>query len=537
MSAWVELVAVAIQGTGRRPPDRAAWLADLGEPAATVGGEPAEAVLDAAALATVARRAGALSQSAHPAADPVAVDHRPSVSPEALGLATMYPDTVTQLVNRAAELGLRLPANWVPWLLDLPASTAEPEVVRTLAGPLGRWLAARNPAWAGRYAVESALNQPGQGVDEVDQPSAPTDDTPWREGSTAVRIAWLHRLRARDPEASQAYVREALAPRGEPAAMKEQIIRVLRAAPLPSDEDLLDACLDARASGVREQAQAALASRPESAFARRMAQRCWEWIRVTGSLEFEIEVPTVLDADAVRDGLDRHQNAGRRANQVRDVVSSVPLADWAQFGTPMRLLAASVASPFAAALREAWVARALAEHDAEWAEALIRHRGDTLGHSVEPLARLLTVPARDRLSRELAPQLVATGGRNSLASLWFRLVPFPLDDEICASVIASLPAWGQGQNGFAASAFVARVGLEQPPRFVRELTEIAYLVPPHVARAVHDAVSRQTVRARIEQLLLADHERSLSDPSDILTNARPDRPDHVPPSAHPQGES
>ncbi|MEO7070697.1 MAG: hypothetical protein ABI131_09430 [Nostocoides sp.] len=58
--AWDDLVAAAVQGTTRRPPDVSAWLSEFGEDAATVGGGPSAQLLVVAALATARRRAGAL---------------------------------------------------------------------------------------------------------------------------------------------------------------------------------------------------------------------------------------------------------------------------------------------------------------------------------------------------------------------------------------------------------------------------------------------------------------------------------------------
>src|SRR6185503_15730381 len=108
-------------------------------------------LLASAAAWTVARRAGARA-GAPRQVEPAAPDSRPLCSAAAGGrleLLLEVRELVDQWLALAEAAGVRPPPELVPALLDYGEGRPErQEGVRAAAGPLGRWLAAREPRWA-----------------------------------------------------------------------------------------------------------------------------------------------------------------------------------------------------------------------------------------------------------------------------------------------------------------------------------------------------------------------------------------------------
>jgi hypothetical protein len=130
--------------------------------------DPAGALLDHAALLTVARRAGQLAGSAEPP-EPAAADPRPAVSAAAgrrlrriLGGEAAPAEGGGALLHEwltaVTERGLRPPPQYLPALLDrarrVAASNPDPDearlrgLVAAAGGPRAAWLAGLNPAWS-----------------------------------------------------------------------------------------------------------------------------------------------------------------------------------------------------------------------------------------------------------------------------------------------------------------------------------------------------------------------------------------------------
>ncbi len=160
MSNWQAVLSAALIGAERAvvPPPPGAPVPPP-DPAST---DPAGALLDHAALLTVARRAGQRAGVAEPP-QPAAADPRPVVSPAAgrrlrriLGgeNADLLHEWLTAVVNR----GLRPPPQYLPALLDrarpVAASHPDPDearlrgLVAVAGGPRAIWLASLNPAWS-----------------------------------------------------------------------------------------------------------------------------------------------------------------------------------------------------------------------------------------------------------------------------------------------------------------------------------------------------------------------------------------------------
>ncbi|MFD7902856.1 DUF5691 domain-containing protein [Kitasatospora sp. NPDC059747] len=380
---WETLHTTALLGTDRRR---------LPDTALPLGGsvdrdDPATALLELAALATVRRRAGALPVPAVEPPDPPAPqDGRPELPPAAArrlavllagrttggtGTLANLTELLPQWLAAARERGLRPPAALVPALLD--ASRARSELRQdgvALAGPLGRWLAVRNPDW--RYVLRTT--PPGA-------PPQPADDRLWHEGLFAERVTHLTLLRRRDPAAGLALLRSTWPT--ERAEDRLLFLDALQDGLSPEDEPFLEAALGDRSKNVRATAAELLSTLPGSALARRMAVRATAAVRLADpGTHLLVTPPAECDAAMERDGIPPKSPTGRgeRAWWFGEVVAAAPLATWPETTglTPDQLLALRVgdsidetSSSWADDLREAWARAAVRQHDPDWARALL----------------------------------------------------------------------------------------------------------------------------------------------------------------------
>jgi hypothetical protein len=155
MSNWQAVLSAALIGSERAvvPPPPGAP-----DPSA----DPADLLLDHAALLTVARRAGRFAESAEPP-EPAAADPRPAVSPAAGRrlrriLGGENAELLHEWLYAVVDRGLRPPPQYLPALLDrarrVAASNPDPDearlrgLVAAAGGPRAAWLASLNPAWS-----------------------------------------------------------------------------------------------------------------------------------------------------------------------------------------------------------------------------------------------------------------------------------------------------------------------------------------------------------------------------------------------------
>ena len=153
---WADLVNAALLGTERRTP-----------PVAVRSGQgAAAALLDAAAVSTVRRRAALRPAPAGERPAPAPADPRPSLPPAARrrlsllladrggsggsrrGTAPDLTELLPQWLAAAGELGYRAPEALLPALLDAArARTDLRPAALALAGPRALWLARLNDEW------------------------------------------------------------------------------------------------------------------------------------------------------------------------------------------------------------------------------------------------------------------------------------------------------------------------------------------------------------------------------------------------------
>ncbi|MFJ7047461.1 DUF5691 domain-containing protein [Streptomyces sp. NPDC101112] len=378
--AWEELVTTALLGTDRRTP-----------PVSASGREAPVALLDAAAVETVRRRAGLRPVRAAAGPRPAAPDGRPPLPPAAARrLATLLMDRpgtgggrrgtapdlmelLPQWLALANAHGYAAPPETLPALLDAARGRTDLRTAAlTFAGTRALWLARLNTDW--RFALRAA---PGGGS------ALPGPDEPerarrlWQEGLFAERVALLTTLRAQDAPAA----RELLASTWSTERAEDRLMFLdsLRTGLEAADEPFLEGALSDRSRNVRSTAAELLSALPTSALAGRMARRATACVAVdrTGDTPtIVVEAPHECDPGMERDGVQPKAPAGRgeRSWWLGQLVEAAPLDAWsARLGgrSPEEVVALPVADDWQAELHGAWCRAAVRQRDPSWSRALL----------------------------------------------------------------------------------------------------------------------------------------------------------------------
>ncbi|MEU9224686.1 DUF5691 domain-containing protein [Streptomyces massasporeus] len=397
---WEGLVTTALLGTDRRTP-----------PGTAPGPDAPAALLDAAAVETVRRRAGRRPARAAKRPQPAPEDPRPALPPEAArrlamlladrpgpsgggrrGAAPDLTELLPQWLAVANARGFAPPPQVLPALLDAARGRTDlrPAALE-FAGPRALWLARLNPDW--RFALRAT---PGGGA----ALPPPEDDEKvqqlWQEGLFAERVALLSALRSREPAAA----RDLLATTWPTERAEDRLMFLdsLRAGLGPDDEPFLEQALADRSRNVRATAAELLSALPGSALAARMAVRAGACVAIdhmrtarpggTGVEDAEpaeatksvptiaVEAPHECDPGMERDGVVAKAPAGRgeRSWWLGQLVEAAPLATWPRrFGgcTPREIVALPVADDWQGDLHAAWCRAAVRQRDAEWSRALL----------------------------------------------------------------------------------------------------------------------------------------------------------------------
>jgi hypothetical protein len=386
--AWEGLVTTALLGTDRRTP-----------PGTAPGQDAPVALLDAAAVETVRRRAGLRPARAAQRPRPAPEDRRPPLPAAAArrlamlladrpgasgggrrGTAPDLMELLPQWLAAANARGFAPPPQLLPALLDAARGRTDlrPAALE-FAGPRALWLARLNPDW--RFALRAA---PGGGAA---LPRPEDDDTTrrlWQEGLFAERVALLSALRSREPAAA----RELLASTWTTERAEDRLMFLdsLRTGLGPDDEPFLEQALDDRSRNVRATAAELLSTLPGSALAERMAVRAAACVAIdhtrtgrtagTPAPMIAVEAPHECDPGMERDGVVPKAPAGRgeRSWWFGQLMEAAPLGTWSRrLGgrTPREIVALPVADDWQRELHAAWCRAAVRQGDAEWSRALL----------------------------------------------------------------------------------------------------------------------------------------------------------------------
>ncbi|MFC8200952.1 DUF5691 domain-containing protein [Streptomyces sp. NPDC060006] len=380
-SRWEELVTVALLGTARRTP-----------PGVAAGRDAPAALLDAAAVETVRRRAGMRPGRAAARVEPAAEDARPALPPAAARRLTMLladrpgagsggrrgtaPDLMEllpQWLATANRQGFAAPPQALPALLDAARGRTDLRpAVLAFAGPRALWLARLNTDW--RFALRST---PGGGA------ALPGPEEPermrelWEEGLFAERVALLSAIRARDAAAARDLLATTWAT--ERAEDRLMFLDSLRTGLGAADEPFLERALADRSRNVRATAAELLSALPGSALAGRMAERAGSCVavdRTQGTPAIVVEAPHECDPGMERDGVLPKAPAGRgeRSWWLGQLVEAAPLGAWSRrLGgrTPEEIVALPVADDWQDELHAAWCRAAVRQRDPSWSRALL----------------------------------------------------------------------------------------------------------------------------------------------------------------------
>ncbi|MFJ2304781.1 DUF5691 domain-containing protein [Streptomyces sp. NPDC087787] len=377
--AWEELVTTALLGTDRRTP-----------PAGAPGRTAPVALLDAAAVQTVRRRAGLRPAPAARRPEPAPEDPRPPL-PAAAGrrLAMLLADRpgasggrrgtapdlmelLPQWLAAANTHGYAPPPEALPALLDAARSRTDLRpAALAFGGPRARWLAGLNPDW--RFALRAA---PGAAAPAGSEEAGRVRRL-WEEGLFAERVALLASIRSRTPAAARELLAGSWAT--ERAEDRLMFLDSLRTGLGPDDEAFLEEALADRSRNVRSTAAELLSALPGSALASRMAGRARSCVAVDhtrGAPTLVVEAPHECDAAMERDGIAPKAPAGRgeRSWWLGQLVEAAPLATWpGRLGgrTPREIVALPVADGWQGELHAAWCRAAVRQRDAQWARALL----------------------------------------------------------------------------------------------------------------------------------------------------------------------
>ncbi|MFF5963915.1 DUF5691 domain-containing protein [Streptomyces collinus] len=396
--AWEGLVTTALLGTDRRTP-----------PGTAPGPDAPLALLDAAAVETVRRRAGLRPARAAERPQAAPEDARPVLPPAAArrlamlladrpgpsgggrrGAAPDLTELLPQWLAVANARGFAPPPQVLPALLDAARGRTDlrPAALE-FAGPRALWLARLNPDW--RFALRAA---PGGGAA---LPHLQDDDgirQLWQEGLFAERVALLSALRSRTPAAARDLLVTTWGT--ERAEDRLMFLDSLREGLGPDDEPFLEQALADRSRNVRATAAELLSALPGSALAARMAVRAEACVAIDhmrsapprgagddmvgGTTQttptIAVEAPHECDPGMERDGVVAKAPAGRgeRSWWLGQLVEAAPLGTWSRrLGerTPREIVALPVADGWQGELHAAWCRAAVRQRDAAWSRALL----------------------------------------------------------------------------------------------------------------------------------------------------------------------
>lgn len=161
------------------------------------------------------------------------------------------------VLGLVADCGWRLPA---PLLVRVLNETAyrheEREAVLDVIDERAAAVLREHPVWGKR--VEPLVSLPGGGSG---------DDSVWRLGTTAQRLAYFRRLRAQDPAAARTLMVASW--KKEKAEAREGIVEALATGLGEADLPLLEMAITDRSGGVRQAAAQVLLHLPESGLVQR----------------------------------------------------------------------------------------------------------------------------------------------------------------------------------------------------------------------------------------------------------------------------
>ena len=505
-----ELLTAALVGTGRRP-----WTGHsvqvgplrltLGSPSAAspaasssaeVGGSPAAALLEAAAVALLCHRAGVEPGTGHEPLPAAPSETGAALPPAAAArLARILgggapggghheQELLAQWLTAAAARGGIVPPVILPALLDAGRRNASIRAGSArVAGRRGAWLAGLRADW--RWLLTEA---------------APALAGDWATASAAERLGHLAALRHTDPGAARELLESTWAQ--ESPENRARFLGTFATGLSLLDEPLLERSLGDPRKEVRETALDLLRHLPGAELGRRMAGRARAAVRLGSSGRLTVEPPAELSRELIRDGIGAApvRGIGVGAWLLEEVVAGTPLDTWDGLD-PAGWLAVARGHDWANPLLHGWAKAAVVQRDAAWASALLAVDAGTLREAVRWDLHLV-LPA-DRLARLAAEALRAEDGS---AQRLLALHPGPWPDGLSVAVLETVEQRARtDRHTWQLSELCRAAALAMPPDYAdlagRLAARLDRLVDPTRVRPVTELARTLTFRHEMLQEL------------------------------------
>jgi hypothetical protein len=454
-------------------------------------GDPAVALLDSAAAATVYRRAGVVALRDVELPEVAPVEELPLAPPAAgsrlSGLLGSDPTgLVVEWLGLAVERGVLAPPELLPSLLELGRRQTELRPLLAKAGGRRvRWLAAQQPDW-GYLGREGGV-------------SAAPDPEAWELGDLGLRLDHLRAVRAGDPAAGRELLAGTWASEGP--AERATLLDAMEVGLSLADEGFLEGALDDRRKEVREIAAELLARVEGSAYSGRMALRALECVRVSADGKaLEVTPPGAVDASLRRDGLRGASTPtpADRLGWLEMIVGRAPLRTWASLApSPVDFLRKPVHGG-RPALRAGLAAAAATQRDSGWALALLATSAETDSHPMA--AALLGVLPAARRNSWLAGELSGRGKPDPQVLGLLESCPGPWSVEL-GRVALDAVRRGRRGLGWRIHSLCGLIARRLPVELVREAEEFSaqFLDDEYGGRAVIEVGSMVAFRKRMQE--------------------------------------
>lgn len=269
----------------------------------------------------VYRQAGQQPHQIATAPEPAALETLRVCTPQAALLLSHllndeHADVLSEALHRLREVGMRLPHHLLPLALT-KINKGQRAALFPVLGQRGHWLSQFNSSWDW---VRDYLS--------TDENSLSADaETLWQEGTTALRVEILRRLRAVDPAKARTWLEGVW--KQEKSDVRCTLLHTLETSLDAADESFLEKALDDRAPSVRLVVASLLAQIPTSAFIERMCTRGSTMLKqVNGTVG--LALPAAFDKDWQRDGILEKPSSrlGQRAWWLIQILAAIPPTFW-----------------------------------------------------------------------------------------------------------------------------------------------------------------------------------------------------------------
>lgn len=367
-SPWETLVANALMGTDRQPPDLPTGTGPLGQLLTQLPTDAEGTLLQAAGTMACYQQAGqcpgrhSAPLSLPSDADTIAYCSERTHQHLQTILSGQYQAVLPELLTLLAQAPQRIPAETLPTLLELGRGHTDwRPYIQAVLGERGRWLAGQNSVWA--YAVGQTL--PEMETGEIDLEAV---ENLWKTSDRALRLDLLKTLRNRDPDAARQILNTTW--KQEKAKDRATFLAILQLRLSLADQPFLEAALQDRAQEVRICAGTLLAHLPESQYCQRMAARVPTYVSCTGNA-VTIHLPTPDDTWKNEGLRPQPGNLGKRASLLMQLVAAVPLEAWQK--PPQPLIQSVQTHEHGLAILQGWRLAAQRQADPIWARAIIEY--------------------------------------------------------------------------------------------------------------------------------------------------------------------